>query len=44
MISDYKFSENLNEKVSLKYKFGFAFNVMMLNSSSWEINDPKNGR
>lgn len=44
MISDQKSSEGWNAEFQLKNKFGFGFDVMMLTSGSWEINDPKCGR
>lgn len=44
MISDQKSSEGWNAEFQLKNKFGFGFDVMMLTSGSWEINDPKCAR
>lgn len=44
MISDQKSSEGWNAEFQLKNKFGFGFEVMMLTSGSWEINDPKCAR
>jgi hypothetical protein len=44
MISDQKSSEAWNIDFQLKNKFAFGFEVMMLTSGSWEINDPKCGR
>jgi hypothetical protein len=44
MIQDQKSSEMWNADFQLKNSFGFGFDVMMLTSGSWEINDPKCGR
>ena len=44
MISDHKNSELWNIDFGMNNKFGFGFDVMMLTSGSWEINDPKCGK
>ena len=44
MIQDQKSSEIWNSEFQLKNMFGFGFDVMMLTSGSWEINDPKCGK
>ena len=46
MIQDYKFSDNFNEEKvkSIRNKFSFNLQVMILTSGCWQIQDLQQGK